>query len=183
MRFLRFSWVVTRTLVAVAALMVTAGAATAQKIAYVDTRYILDKLPEYAAAEKEIDLISQKWQKELDGTYAQIEQLYQKYRAEEVLMTDAIKRERQDEILQKEKEAKEYQRKRFGYEGDVFKQREEKVKPIQDRVFAAVEVLAKERKLDFVFDKAGAVVMLYTSSAYDLSDEVLAKLGVSSSGR
>ena len=82
------------------------NSAQAQKFAYVDTRYILDKLPEYAAAEKEIDLISQKWQKELDGVYAQIEQLYQKYRAEEVLMTDAIKRERQDEILQKEKEAR-----------------------------------------------------------------------------
>jgi len=156
------------------------NSAQAQKFAYVDTRYILDKLPEYAAAEKEIDLISQKWQKELDGVYAQIEQLYQKYRAEEVLMTDAIKRERQDEILQKEKEAKEYQRKRFGFEGDVFKQREEKVKPIQDRVFAAIEQIATDRKLDFVFDKSGAVVMLYTNAAYDLSDQVLAKLGVSS---
>lgn len=161
----------------------TLGAASAQKMAYVDTRYILEKLPEYAAAEKEIDLLSQKWQKELDAQYASIEQLYQKYRAEEVLMTDAIRRERQDEILQKEKEAKEYQRKRFGYEGDVFKQREEKVKPIQDRVFAAIEILAKERKLDFVFDKSGAVVLLYTSAAYDLSDEVLSKLGYTATGR
>lgn len=162
--------------------VVASGAtpARAQRTAYVDTRYILEKMPEYAAAEKEIDLISQRWQKELDAQYAAIEQLYQKYRAEEVLMTDAIKRERQDEILQKEKQAKEYQRKRFGFEGDVFKQREEKVKPIQDRVFAAIEIVAKERKLDFVFDKSGAVVLLYTNAAYDLSDEVLAKLGVAS---
>lgn len=151
----------------------------AQKFAYVDTKYILDKVPEYKAAEKELEQLSQKWQRELDDMYANIEKLYEKYRAEEVLLSDGIKKQRQDEILAKEKEAKEYQRKRFGYDGDLFKQREEKVKPIQDRVFTAVEEVAKERKVNLILDKAGAVVMLYTDPDYDYSNLVLTKLGIS----
>jgi outer membrane protein len=159
-------------------LLLCALAAQAQKFAYVDTKYILEKVPEYGAAEKELDMLSKKWQKELDDMYANIEKMYEKYRSEEVLLSDAVKKQRQDEILAEEKKAKEYQRKRFGYEGDLFKMRGEKVKPIQDRVFQAVEEVAKERRLNFVFDKAGAVTILYTDTVYDLSDLVLTKLGI-----
>lgn len=159
-------------------MLLCAASAQAQKFAYVDTKYILEKVPEYGAAEKELDMLSKKWQKELDDMYANIEKMYEKYRAEEVLLSDAVKKQRQDEILAEEKKAKEYQRKRFGYEGDLFKMRSEKVKPIQDRVFQAVEEVAKERRLNFVFDKAGAVTILYTDTVYDLSDLVLGKLGI-----
>ena len=158
------------------------GLAQAQSFAYVDTKYILDKLPEYKAAERDIEAQSKRWQDELDGMYAQIEQKYESYRAEQVLLSETLKKQRQDEILELEKRAKELQRKRFGYDGELFKMREERVKPIQDRVFAAIEQLAKDRRLNFIFDKAGAVVMLYTDTRFDLSDAVLAKLGVTVTG-
>lgn len=152
--------------------------ASAQRFAYVDTEYILGQMPEYKAAEEEIDRLARKWQEQLDGLYAEIEDLYRKYREEEVLLSESIKQQRQDEILEKERAAKEFQRKYFGYEGELFKQREEKVKPIQERVFQAIETLAEEKKLDLVFDKSGDVVILYSNSAYDYSKFVLEKLGI-----
>ncbi len=168
----------TRIALLVAALLCAGSTAWAQKFAYVDTKYILEKIPEYAAADKELEMLSAKWQKELDEMYAGIEKMYEKYRAEEVLLSESIKKQRQDEILAEEKRAKEYQRKRFGYEGDLFKQRSEKVKPLQDRVFAAVEELARERRLNFVFDKSGSLTILYTDTVYDMSDAILLKLGI-----
>jgi outer membrane protein len=159
--------------------LVCGHAAYAQRFAYIDTKFVLEKIPEYTAAEKELDQLSQKWQRELDDMYGNIEKMYEKYRADEVLLSDGVKKQRQEEILVEEKKAKEYQRKRFGYDGDLFKQREEKVKPIQDRVFTAIEEVAKERKLNFVFDKSGTAVLLYTDPEYDISNLVLSKLGIS----
>ena len=150
----------------------------AQKFAYVDTKYILDKLPEYQAAQKEMDQLSQKWQKEVEDMYTKIDKLYQDYRAEEVLLSEPVKKQRQDQILEEEKKAKDYQNKRFGYDGDLFKMREEKVKPVQDKVFNAVQDVAKEKRMNFIFDKAGSVVLLYTDVTFDYSDLVLAKLGI-----
>ncbi|MDX2062975.1 MAG: OmpH family outer membrane protein [Bacteroidia bacterium] len=149
-----------------------------QRIGYVDTEYILAQLPDYKAAQEEIERQSKRWQEQLDGLYAEIEDLYRKYREEEVLLSEAIKQQRQDEILEKEKAAKEFQRKYFGYEGELFKQREEKVKPVQERVFKAVEELAAEKKLDFIFDRAGDVTLLYANPGYDYSKLVLEKLGI-----
>jgi outer membrane protein len=152
--------------------------ASAQRFAYVDTEYILGQLPEYTAAQEAVDRQAKQWQEQLDGLYAEIEDQYKKYREEEVLMSESLRKQRQDEILEKERAAKEFQRKYFGYEGELFRQREEKVKPLQERVFKAVEDVATEKKLDFIFDKAGEVVMLYTNPAYDYSNFVLDKLGV-----
>lgn len=150
----------------------------AQRVAYVDTRYILENIPEYTAAEKELELQTQQWQRELDEIRGSIERMYEKYRAEEVLLSDAQKKARQDEILAEEKRARDYQRKRFGVDGDLFKLRNEKVQPIQERIFAAIEEIARTQRYDMIFDKSGGVVVLYTNPDFDLSNLVLARLGI-----
>lgn len=150
----------------------------AQRWAYVDTKAILEKIPEYKAAEQEVEQISQKWQKELEQMYANIEKMYQKYEAEKVLLTADVQRKREEEIINEEKKAKEFQRKKFGYEGELFKLREEKVKPIQDKLFKAIEDLSKEKRIDFMLDKSGAVTVLYFNPEYDMTQAVLKKLGI-----
>lgn len=167
-----------RILILLAGISLLSLGAQAQRFGYVDTEYILGQMPEYKAAEEEVDRLARKWQEQLDGLYAEIEDLYRKYREEEVLLSESIKKQRQDEILEKERAAKEFQRKYFGYEGELFRQREEKVKPIQERVFKAVEEVALEKRLDMVFDKAGDVSILFSSPAYDYSKLVLEKLGI-----
>lgn len=150
----------------------------AQRWGYVDTKEILEKIPEYKAAEQEVEQISQKWQKELEAMYANIEKMYQKYEAEKVLLTQEVQRKREEEIINEEKKAKEFQRKKFGYEGELFKLREEKVKPIQDKLFKAIEDLSKEKRIDFMLDKSGAVTILYTNPEFDYTPQVLKKLGI-----
>ena len=150
----------------------------AQRWGYVDTKAILEKIPEYKAAEQEVEQISQKWQKELEAMYANIEKMYQKYEAEKVLLTADVQRKREEEIINEEKKAKEFQKKKFGYEGELFKLREEKVKPIQDRLFKAIEDLSKEKRIDFMLDKSGAVTVLYFNPEYDMTQAVLKKMGI-----
>jgi outer membrane protein len=150
----------------------------AQRWGYVDTKAILEKIPEYKAAEQEVEQISQKWQKELEAMYANIEKMYQKYEAEKVLLTADVQRKREEEIINEEKKAKEFQKKKFGYEGELFKLREEKVKPIQDRLFKAIEDISKEKRIDFMLDKSGAVTVLYFNPEYDMTQAVLKKMGI-----
>lgn len=150
----------------------------AQRVGYVNTETIMEKIPEYQAAQSEIERVSQKWQKELEEKYSAIEQMYNEYQAQEVLLPEDIKQEKQEEIFQAEREAKEYREGKFGYNGELFSLQESKVKPIQDRVFRAVEAVSKRKKYDFVFDKAGEVTWLYTNAAFDISDGVLEELGL-----
>ena len=150
----------------------------AQNFAYVDTEYILNQIPEYKSAQKKIDEMAEQWQKEVDEAYTAIDKLYKAYKAEEVLLNNQQKQDRQQEIMDKEKEAKELQQKYFGFEGELFKKREQLIKPIQDRVFDAIQRVAKSQDLDFIFDKSGDVVMLFTNARYDKSDEVLEELGI-----
>lgn len=149
----------------------------AQKMGYVDTDYILSQIPEYKAAQAELDKVSVDWQKEVEAKYAEIDKLYKTYQAESVLLTDEMKKKRENEIINKEKEVKELQKQRFGVDGDLFKKRMELVKPIQDKVYNAVKAVAERSGLAFVFDKAGQVSMLYTNNKYDKSDDVLTYLG------
>ena len=149
----------------------------AQKVAYVDSDYIMEKIPEYKAAQDEVERISERWQQELETMYKEIETMYSDYQAQEVLLPEDVKQERQEEIFQSEREAKEYREKKFGYNGELFSLQESRVKPIQDKVFRAVEAIAKRRRFDMVYDKAGETTWLYTNAAYDLSDEVLEELG------
>jgi len=150
----------------------------AQKFSYVDTEYILGQIPEYRSAQKQIDEMAEKWQKEIDDGYAVIDKMYKDYRAEEVILNGEQKKKREAEIIAKEKEVKKLQQAKFGYEGELFKKREELIKPIQDRVFEAIQKVAKENSLDFIFDKSGDLVMLFSNARYDRSDEVLEELGI-----
>lgn len=148
-----------------------------QKYAYVDTDYVLDNIPEYADAQDELNEISVIWQKEIEEKFAEIDKLYKSYQADAVLLPEDMKRKREEEIIKKEKEAKELQKKRFGQDGDLFKKRQELVKPIQDKVFNAIEEIAKLKNYAFVFDKSGNPTVLYADSRYDISDDVLRKVG------
>lgn len=151
--------------------------ASAQKFAYVDTKYIFDKMPEYNAVEKEIEQLSLQWQKDLEDMQKKIDKMYRDYQAEKVLLTQDVQRQREDAIMKEEQKVVDFKKKKFGYDGELFKQREEKMKPIQDKIFSAIELVAKEKKYNFIFDKSGAVVMLFVDPTFDVSDAVVQKLG------
>ncbi|MDX9883889.1 MAG: OmpH family outer membrane protein [Prolixibacteraceae bacterium] len=149
----------------------------AQKYAFVDTEYIMDNIPAFKAAQEQLDQVSAQYQKELETIHAEIEQMYKDYQAESVLLSDEMKRKREDVIITKEKEYKKLQQKYFGREGDLFKKRQGLIKPIQDDVFNAIQEIANEGSYAVIFDKAGGTTMLYTNPKYDLSDQVLEKMG------
>jgi len=151
--------------------------ANAQKIAFVDSNYILQNIPEYGDAQAQLDAQSKEWQKEIDGKFAAIEKMFKAYQAEAVLIPEDLRKQKEKEIIDAEKAAQALQMQRFGADGDLFKKREELVKPIQDKVFTAIEAIAVEKNLGIVLDKAGAVTMLYASVKLDVSDDVLIKLG------
>ncbi len=157
--------------------LTTASVSFAQKMGYVDTDYILGKIPEYKAAQAEIDKTSADWQKEIEVKYGEIDKLYKIYQAESVLLTDDMRKKRENEIINKEKEVKELQKARFGVDGELFKKRMELVKPIQDKVYSAVKQVAEKSGLAFIFDKAGQVALLYSNSKYDKSEDVLTFMG------
>ncbi|HRH57803.1 MAG TPA: OmpH family outer membrane protein [Chitinophagales bacterium] len=151
----------------------------AQRFAYVDTKYILEKLPDYKAAQQKLDDQAATWQKEIDSKNESLKKMYTKYQAEEFLLTADLKKQREDEIVKAEDELKDLQKNRFGYNGDLFKKRQELIQPIQDKVFDAVQKVAQMRTYDFIFDKAsGGAALLYTNPQYDVSEEVLKKLGM-----
>ncbi len=145
----------------------------AQRFAYVDSQYILSKIPEYKTAQDELNQLSVQWQKEIEAKYSEIDQLYKAYKADEVLLTEDMKQKRQTEIEQKEQEVKDLQKQRFGVGGDLFKKRQELVKPLQDKIYTAVQDLAEKENLAVIFDKSSDLTMLYTNAKYDKSDEIL----------
>ena len=149
----------------------------AQKYAYVDTDFILGKLPAYVAAQEQLDKLSQKYQKELETLHAELDQIYKDYQGEVVLLSQDMKRKREEQIVNKEKEYKKLQRQYFGPDGDLAKKREALVKPIQDEVFSVIQTIAEQGAYAMVFDKAGSMTMIYTNPKFDLSDQVLQKLG------
>lgn len=156
-------------------------AATAQRYAYVDSEFILNNLPEYQAAQQELDRFSAQWQKEIEQRYEAIDRLYKAFQAEKVLLTDEMRTAREEEIVQKEQQARELQRQRFGVEGDLFQKRVELIQPIQDKVYQAIKEVAEGSGYSVIFDKANQSNILYADPRYDKSDRVLRKLGISSS--
>lgn len=157
--------------------------AHAQKFAYVDTQYILDNIPEFAEAQSQLDEISNQWQKEIEAKLAEVEKMYKDYQTQSVLLPDDLKKKKEQEIVDKEKEAKNLQKTRFGKDGDLFKKRQELVKPIQEKVYNAIQELATNNSYAVVFDKGGSLTMMYANPKYDISDEVLDHLGASLSNR
>ncbi len=168
-----------KILVSILLVLAIAPFASAQQhYCFIDSKYILDKMTDYKDAQVKLDNISKTWQDEIDAKMAEVEKMYKGYQAEKPMLSDEMRNRRQDEIVAKEKEAKDLQKQRFGYEGDLFKKRQEFVKPIQDRVFNAVQKMASSKAYDMVFDKAGGVTVFYADPKLDKSDEVLKILGI-----
>lgn len=149
-----------------------AFSAQAQRYCVIDSKYILEKIPEYAQAQKELDAVSDGWQKEVDAKLQGIDQMYKSYQAERPMLSEDTRKKREEEIVAKEKEAKTLQKKYFGFEGEVFKKRQSLVKPIQDKVYNAVQQYAQQRGYDMVYDKAGGITIFYADPKLDKSDEI-----------
>ncbi len=152
--------------------------AMAQKFGYIDSEFILNKMPEYAKAQNEIEQFSAAWQKEIEEMQRKVDGLYSVYQAEQVLLTEEMRLERQTEIKKKETELKDYQKKVFGFGGLFFLKKQELIKPLQDKVFDAVSKVAKTKRLAIVLDKAAELVMIYTDPIHDYTDFVLEELGL-----
>jgi outer membrane protein len=169
-----------KKIILILALFLTVGTSTsfAQRYCVVDSEYILDNLSDYTRAQEKLDDISKVWQKEIDAKIQEVERLYKSYQAEQVMLSAEMKKQRENQIIQMEKEAKELQKKRFGFEGDLFTKRQELVKPVQDKVYNSVQKLAKRKGYDVIFDKSSDLSIFYNDPKIDMSDEVLLDLGV-----
>jgi outer membrane protein len=150
----------------------------AQKFAYVDSKYILSHIPEYQQAQAEVNKLSAQWQKDIENKYETIAKLETSLQAEKILLTDEMKQKREQEIETKRQEAKDMQKAKFGINGELFKKREELVKPIQDQIYEAIQEVASTSALMVVFDKSSGSNMLYTNPKHDISDKVLKKMGL-----
>lgn len=152
--------------------------ASAQRYAVVDTKYILDKIPEYTEAQNKLNQFSEMWQQELDKNAAELDKMYKDYDAEQVMLSEQLRKKREDQIFNAEKTLRDLQRKRFGFEGDLFKKREELIKPVQDKVYNAIQKLAAEKLYDFILDKSEGITVIFADPKLDKSDEVLRIMGV-----
>ena len=149
----------------------------AQKFAYVDTDYILNKIPEFKQAQDKLDAISADWQKEIENKYTEVDQMYRAYQQEQVLLTDEMKVKREETIINKENQAKQLQQKYFGPEGDLYLKRQELIKPIQDKIYDAIQQLAANNKYQVIFDSSSDLIMLYKNNNLDKSDKILGLMG------
>jgi outer membrane protein len=154
-------------------------AAQAQtKYAVINTKYILEKIPEYKEADKKLQATTELWQKEIDDLQLQLDKMYKNYEAEQFMLSEELKKKREDELFNKEKDLRDLQKKRFGYEGDLFKERQKLVKPIQDKVFTAIQKIATSRGYDFILDKSEGITVIFADPKIDKSDDVLKELGI-----
>jgi outer membrane protein len=159
--------------------ILTAFSSNAQtKYAVINTKYILDKIPEYKEADKKLKALGDQWQQEIDQKQITLDKMYKNYEAEQFMLSDDLKKKREDELFVKEKELRDLQKKRFGYEGDLFKERQKMVKPIQDKVYNAVQKLATARGYDFILDKSEGITIIFADPKLDKSDDVLKELGI-----
>ena len=154
------------------------GNASAQRYAFVDMDYIMSNMPEYEAAQEQLQQQSTQWEKEIQDIYKEVEQLYKNYQKENVFLSEEMKTQREEEIIELEGKAKSLQRKYFGPEGEMAKRQEELIQPIQEKVSQAIETIAQEENIDAVFNKAGNTGVVYVKPREDISDRVLEHLGV-----
>jgi len=152
-------------------------AAQQQRFAFVDTEYILNNIPAYRSAQQQIDRLSADWQREIEAQFAEVERMYRNFQAERVMLTEDMRRRREEEIVNKEQEVRELQRRYYGPEGELAQRQQELIKPIQDQVFRAIREMAVEGRFDAVFDTAADASVLYANPRQDRSDEVLERLG------
>jgi outer membrane protein len=159
-------------------LLISFSAIAQQRYAIIDTKYILSKIPEYKEADKKLQLVGEQWQREIDDLQVALDKMYKNYEAEQFMLTDDLKKKREDELFNKEKTVRELQKKRFGYEGDLFKERQKLVKPIQDKVYNAIQKIAVARFYDFILDKSEGITVIFADPKLDKSDEVLREMGI-----
>lgn len=152
--------------------------AISQKIAVIDINAVLSELPEYIAAQEELDRVAAEWNQQIAQEYDNVKSLYNKYQAEQVLLSDEVRAQREEEIMQKEKEVRELQKRKFGSEGELFLKRREIVNPIQEKVFEAIQTFAVDRGYDLVLDKAGSAGVLFVSDEFDKTDLIRRRLGI-----
>lgn len=150
----------------------------AQRYAVIDTRYILEKIPEYKNAQQKLDQVSDLWQQDIDQKQAALDKLKKDFEAEMIILPENLQKKREDEIFNKEKELRDLQKKRFGFEGDLFKKRQELIKPVQDRIYNAIQKLATDKQYDFILDKSEGITVIFADPKLDKSEEVLKILGV-----
>jgi len=155
-----------------------AEVANAQRYAIIDSKYILQKIPEYLDAQKKLDSFSVVWQKQIDQKQIELDKLQKDYDAESVMLSDDLKKKREDELFNRQKEIRDLETERFGYQGELFKKREELIKPIQDRVYNAIQKLAVERSYDFILDKSEGITVIFADPKLDKSDEILRTMGI-----
>lgn len=167
-----------KTLISLVLPVLLAGTVSAQKFGYVDMEFIMSKLPEYATAQAEIDRLSENWAREIQEKLAAIDGMQRELMAEEVLLTDELKRKRQDAIREKELETREYNNKVFGMNGHLFQKKKELMKDVMDKVQRALDKVAAQRKLDMIIDKSSDFVLVYTNPRHDYTDYVLEELGI-----
>ncbi|MDR0559576.1 MAG: OmpH family outer membrane protein [Prevotellaceae bacterium] len=158
-------------------LMATVFVSQAQKFGYVDSEYILKKIPAYTSAQEQLEKLSKQYQQDIDAKYKVVQDLFAKYQAEKVLLTEEIRQKRENDIITKEKEVKELQKNHFSPEGTLGKKREELLKPVQDKVFKAITDFANEGGYAIIFDVSNNPNVVFNNPKYDLSDKILEKLG------
>jgi outer membrane protein len=159
-------------------LLLASATVDAQRYAIIDTKYILDKMPEYKDADKKLATVSEQWQKEIDDKQGQLNQMYRNFDAEQYMLTDELKKKREDQLFYLEKDIRDLQKKRFGYEGDLFKERQKLVKPVQDKVYNAIQKMAVNKGYDFVLDKSEGITVIFADPKLEKSEEVLQALGI-----
>src|SRR4051812_21193433 len=163
------------------ALIITATLnADAQHYCVIDSKYILDRMVDYKDANTKLDKMSTMWQTEIENRMQEVDRMYKSYQAERAMLSDEMRKKREDDIVQKEKAAKDLQKQRFGYEGDLFKERQKLVKPVQDLVYNAIQKMAVNRGYDFVLDKSEGITVIFADPKLDKSEEVLKELGIKS---
>jgi outer membrane protein len=167
-----------KKLIIVLLVVLSAFQIQAQRYCVIDSKYILENLPEYKQAQTKLDEVSANWQKEIDAKLQEVDRMYKAYQAEQVMLSDEMKKRREDEIINKE-----LQKKRFGFEGDLFKKRQELVKPVQDKVYNAVQKMAASKGYEIIFDKSADLSVFYNDPKLDKSDDILRELGVTSPGK
>jgi outer membrane protein len=148
------------------------------KYAVINTKYILEKIPEYKDADKKLKELGDQWQSEIDDKQMVLDKMYKNYEAEQFMLSEELRKKREEELFIKEKELRDLQKKRFGYEGDLFKERQKLVKPIQDKVYNAVQKMAVARSYDFILDKSEGITIIFADPKLDKSDEILKQLGI-----
>ncbi len=165
-------------IVSLTLLVLLSFSSIAQRYAIIDSKYILGKIPEYKDAQKKLDQFSDLWQQEIDQKQADYNKMAKDFEAEQIMLPETLKKKREDELFNKEKELRDLQKKRFGFEGDVFKKRQELIKPIQDKVYNAVQKLALEKQYDFILDKSEGITVIFADPKLDKSEDILKYLGI-----